>query len=108
MEPPKQLLLPLLPYQKGFLGWAVNQEKGDIKGGILADEMGMGKTIQVGWSPFPIRTRMATRQQSLLRGYRKYLVYDHWIRMRTQAPDEAFSAGMTTLSNFLSCRPYRW
>lgn len=47
MEPPPELLMELLPYQKEFLGWAVGQEKGPIKGGILADEMGMGKTIQV-------------------------------------------------------------
>lgn len=47
MEPPRELVLQLLPFQKEFLGWAVQQEQGDIKGGILADEMGMGKTIQV-------------------------------------------------------------
>ena len=47
VEPPAELLMPLLPYQKQFLGWALRQEQGDIKGGILADEMGMGKTIQV-------------------------------------------------------------
>ena len=47
MDPPPELVLPLLPYQKEFLGWSVSQEKGPIKGGILADEMGMGKTIQV-------------------------------------------------------------
>lgn len=47
MEPPADLLMELLPYQKEFLGWAVRQEQGHIKGGILADEMGMGKTIQV-------------------------------------------------------------
>lgn len=47
MEPPSELLMELLPFQKEFLGWAVGQEKGAIKGGILADEMGMGKTIQV-------------------------------------------------------------
>ena len=47
MEPSAQLLLPLLPYQKEFLGWSIQQEMGPIKGGILADEMGMGKTIQV-------------------------------------------------------------
>ena len=47
MEAPPELLMTLLPYQKEFLAWAVKQEQGDIKGGILADEMGMGKTIQV-------------------------------------------------------------
>lgn len=46
MEAPPDLLMTLLPYQKEFLAWAVKQERGDIKGGILADEMGMGKTIQ--------------------------------------------------------------
>ena len=47
MEPPPELLMPLLPYQKEFLAWAVTQEQSEVRGGILADEMGMGKTIQV-------------------------------------------------------------
>lgn len=47
MEPPVEMLMPLLPFQKEFLAWAISQEQGVIKGGILADEMGMGKTIQV-------------------------------------------------------------
>ena len=34
-------------YQKEFLAWGVAQERGPVRGGILADEMGMGKTIQV-------------------------------------------------------------
>lgn len=46
MEPPPELLMPLLPYQKEFLAWGVAQEQGPVRGGILADEMGMGKTIQ--------------------------------------------------------------
>jgi len=41
MEPPPELLMPLLPYQKEFLAWGVAQEKGPVRGGILADEMGM-------------------------------------------------------------------
>lgn len=45
--PPKGLLQHLLPYQKEGLGWMIEQEKSAYKGGILADEMGMGKTIQV-------------------------------------------------------------
>ena len=47
MEPPAEMLMSLLPFQKEFLAWAVSQERGEIRGGILADEMGMGKTIQV-------------------------------------------------------------
>jgi DNA repair protein RAD16 len=41
---PRELLLPLLPYQQEGLGWMVHQENGSdrIHGGILADEMGMG------------------------------------------------------------------
>mmetsp|Transcript_8330 Transcript_8330/g.23887 ORF Transcript_8330/g.23887 Transcript_8330/m.23887 type:complete len:988 (-) Transcript_8330:202-3165(-) len=46
IEAAPELLMPLLPYQKEFLAWAVNQEQGPTKGGLLADEMGMGKTIQ--------------------------------------------------------------
>lgn len=37
----------LLPYQEEGLGWMLSQENDtEFKGGILADEMGMGKTIQ--------------------------------------------------------------
>ncbi|KAG1151268.1 hypothetical protein G6F37_004808 [Rhizopus arrhizus] len=47
VEQPKELTLPLLPFQKYGVGWMIQQESFDIfKGGILADEMGMGKTIQ--------------------------------------------------------------
>ncbi|KAL1209582.1 Helicase-like transcription factor CHR28 [Cardamine amara subsp. amara] len=44
-EPPPDLIMPLLRYQKEFLAWASKQEQ-SVAGGILADEMGMGKTIQ--------------------------------------------------------------
>lgn len=44
-EPPG-LRGTLLRYQKEWLAWALKQENSEIKGGILADEMGMGKTIQ--------------------------------------------------------------
>ncbi|DAZ93932.1 TPA: hypothetical protein N0F65_012878 [Lagenidium giganteum] len=45
-DPSKHLTVPLLPYQREALAWMTAQEKSDYKGGILADEMGMGKTIQ--------------------------------------------------------------
>lgn len=35
-EPPSSLILPLLPYQKEFLSWAIEQETGLVRGGILA------------------------------------------------------------------------
>lgn len=41
-EPPEDLLMPLLPFQKEGLGWMLHQEASDMRGGILADEMGMG------------------------------------------------------------------
>ncbi|KAJ0236125.1 Helicase protein with RING/U-box domain-containing protein [Hirschfeldia incana] len=44
-EPPPDLIMPLLRYQREFLAWATRQEH-SVAGGILADEMGMGKTIQ--------------------------------------------------------------
>eukprot|EP00917_Polyrhabdina_sp_WS-2016_P029730 GHVP01063374.1.p1 GENE.GHVP01063374.1~~GHVP01063374.1.p1 ORF type:complete len:722 (-),score=154.40 GHVP01063374.1:1743-3908(-) len=47
VEPPAELSDHLLPFQKEGLSWMTAQEANeDIKGGILADEMGMGKTIQ--------------------------------------------------------------
>jgi DNA repair protein RAD16 len=45
-EPPDTLLAPMLPYQKEGLAWMCAQEDGPLRGGILADEMGMGKTLQ--------------------------------------------------------------
>jgi DNA repair protein RAD16 len=45
-EPPEGLLMDLLPFQRQFLTFGLQQERGPLKGGILADEMGMGKTIQ--------------------------------------------------------------
>jgi len=44
---PEPLKLPLLPFQKEGLNWLLKQEETKFRGGILADEMGMGKTIQV-------------------------------------------------------------
>ncbi|KAL0081124.1 SNF2 family N-terminal domain-containing protein [Phycomyces blakesleeanus] len=47
IDQPAELSLDLLPFQKYGIGWMVQQEKlNDFKGGVLADEMGMGKTIQ--------------------------------------------------------------
>ena len=43
---PKILTLKLLPFQLEGLHWLRKQEQSEYKGGILADEMGMGKTIQ--------------------------------------------------------------
>lgn len=37
LEPPACVTAPLLPYQKEFLHWAVKQEKGPIRGGLLAE-----------------------------------------------------------------------
>ncbi|CEG45528.1 Nucleotide excision repair protein RAD16 [Plasmopara halstedii] len=45
-QPSKYLTATLLPYQREALAWMVEQEASDYKGGILADEMGMGKTLQ--------------------------------------------------------------
>ncbi|KAK2976928.1 hypothetical protein RJ640_015904 [Escallonia rubra] len=46
VDSPSDLIMPLLRYQKEWLAWALKQEESSAKGGILADEMGMGKTVQ--------------------------------------------------------------
>lgn len=46
-EQPEGLSVNLLPFQLEGLHWLKSQEQGDWKGGILADEMGMGKTVQM-------------------------------------------------------------
>lgn len=45
-EQPDELTIKLLPFQREGLNWLMAQEKSKYRGGILADEMGMGKTIQ--------------------------------------------------------------
>jgi DNA repair protein RAD16 len=48
LEQPADLKLKLLPYQKDGLAWMIRQEL-EFGGGLLADEMGMGKTISLVW-----------------------------------------------------------
>ena len=44
---PVGLSINLLPFQLEGLSWLIKQEKSSWMGGALADEMGMGKTIQI-------------------------------------------------------------
>jgi DNA repair protein RAD16 len=46
-EQPPGMNIKLLPFQQEGLNWLIKQEDGEYGGGILADEMGMGKTIQM-------------------------------------------------------------
>lgn len=45
-EQPKSINRRLKPFQLEGLSWMIRQEKTNYKGGLLGDEMGMGKTIQ--------------------------------------------------------------
>ncbi|KAH8724771.1 SNF2 family N-terminal domain-containing protein [Phaeosphaeriaceae sp. PMI808] len=45
-EQPESISRRLKPFQLEGLSWMVRQEKTHYKGGLLGDEMGMGKTIQ--------------------------------------------------------------
>ena len=38
---------PLIPFQAFCLWWQMNQERGPVAGGIIGNEMGLGKTIQM-------------------------------------------------------------
>ncbi|PKI84061.1 DNA repair protein rad16 [Malassezia vespertilionis] len=44
---PQRISVKLLPFQREGLYWLQAQEESPWRGGILADEMGMGKTIQM-------------------------------------------------------------
>ncbi|KAJ3054234.1 DNA repair protein rad16 [Rhizophlyctis rosea] len=46
-EQPADVLVKLLPFQREGVYWMKAQEESRFAGGILADEMGMGKTIQM-------------------------------------------------------------
>ncbi|KAE8266127.1 hypothetical protein A4X09_0g6221 [Tilletia walkeri] len=48
-EPPKNIAkgVTLLPFQLESLHWLIDQEESHWQGGLLADEMGMGKTVQM-------------------------------------------------------------
>jgi DNA repair protein RAD16 len=45
-EQPNSINRKLKPFQLEGLSWMTRQEKTDYRGGLLGDEMGMGKTIQ--------------------------------------------------------------
>ncbi|TPX73207.1 hypothetical protein CcCBS67573_g05518 [Chytriomyces confervae] len=44
---PDNIMIKLLPFQLEGVHWLKQQEQSRFNGGILADEMGMGKTIQI-------------------------------------------------------------
>ncbi|KAJ2554314.1 DNA repair protein rad16 [Coemansia sp. RSA 1933] len=46
VEQPPNLKMRLLPFQREGVWWMARQESSVFRGGILADEMGMGKTLQ--------------------------------------------------------------
>jgi DNA repair protein RAD16 len=46
-QPEELVNVKLLPYQRESLAWFRQQEQSEFNGGILADEMGMGKTLQM-------------------------------------------------------------
>ncbi|KAJ2210479.1 DNA repair protein rad16, partial [Coemansia sp. RSA 487] len=45
-DQPHDLKMQLLPFQQEGVWWMMQQESTQFRGGILADEMGMGKTLQ--------------------------------------------------------------
>lgn len=65
VETPSTLTMPLLGYQKAWLAWALEKEDSLHRGGILADEKGMGKTIQA------LALVLAKRELSSIAGQRR-------------------------------------
>lgn len=82
MEQPEEILVPLLPYQRQFLAWGVSQEQSSVRGGILADEMGMGKTLQVSLPASAMSARDV--------GYRR-AIRELWALQMAACPDSCWS-----------------
>ena len=49
-----------MPYQLEGVGWMINAEKSHVRGGVLADEMGMGKIFRQYPSYWPHETSEKT------------------------------------------------
>jgi DNA repair protein RAD5 len=47
LDTPKDLKVPLFRYQKQALAWMTKRESSEPAGGIVADQMGLGKTIEM-------------------------------------------------------------
>lgn len=84
VEPSGDLMIPLLRYQKEWLAWALKQEESAIRGGILADEMGMGKTLQA--------IALVLYKRNLLRG-----ISDQQLPMSSASSSKELPAIETTL-----------
>lgn len=69
---PESINRQLKPFQLEGLNWMMEQEKSQWKGGLLGDEMGMGKTIQA-----VVRHIINSLYQYSLPLTTKYLVSNH-------------------------------
>ena len=93
---PENLLLTLLPFQFEGVGWLLNQERSTSKGGILADEMGMGKTIQM------ISLMLESRRKTLIVAP-AVAMYQWKKEIETHVSDGIFNVGVyhgTKKNNF--------
>jgi hypothetical protein len=68
---PTALSTPLLPFQQAGLGWMLAQERSEVRGGILADQMGLGKTIQTIALLLADRALSAVPSPAVKKGHKK-------------------------------------
>ena len=69
IDQPSKVAMKLMPYQSEGVGWMIRSENSHVRGGILADEMEMGKTLQA------ISLIMSTRaeRKAILKQYKEVI-----------------------------------
>ena len=98
LKPPTQLTVTLLPYQIEGFSWMVFKEASMDRGGILGDEMGMGKTLQTLCAIVADKNKMNTSSSSSVKKPKTTLIVSPSSAMLQWADEIQRSFSENTLS----------